>query len=200
MSPEVNSSSPSPNIIANSAFLELTSISAPSSAPIGNSCSNATHLSHGFNSFSHHAPVHGQFSSPPLITGKTSHIAHASIIPVSPPVLCFWYYKTNQWVDLMTVSGRDVASSMLPGYPPHIPSAAQTGFTSSTITGMVAGEPALWIPMCCLLRQGSLFFLNNTIIQATISVLMRMGYGSGISLWSEWGITRGPVLENNIGI
>uniref|UniRef100_A0A8C2A7W6 Paired box protein Pax-8 n=1 Tax=Cyprinus carpio TaxID=7962 RepID=A0A8C2A7W6_CYPCA len=103
MSPEVNSSSPSPNIIANSAFLELTSISAPSSAPIGNSCSNATHLSHGFNSFSHHAPVHGQFSSPPLITG------------------------------------RDVASSMLPGYPPHIPSATQTGFSSSTITGMVTG-------------------------------------------------------------
>ncbi|XP_043094574.1 paired box protein Pax-8 isoform X3 [Puntigrus tetrazona] len=37
------------------------------------------------------------------------------------------------------VAGRDVASSMLPGYPPHIPSAAQTGFSSSTITGMVAG-------------------------------------------------------------
>uniref|UniRef100_A0A673M0Z3 Paired-box protein 2 C-terminal domain-containing protein n=1 Tax=Sinocyclocheilus rhinocerous TaxID=307959 RepID=A0A673M0Z3_9TELE len=30
-------------------------------------------------------------------------------------------------------------TSMLPGYPPHIPSAAQTGFSSSTITGMVAG-------------------------------------------------------------
>ncbi|XP_026110605.1 paired box protein Pax-8 isoform X1 [Carassius auratus] len=103
MSPNINSSSPSPNIITNSAFLELTSISAPSSAPIANSCSNATHLSHGFNSFSHHAPVHGQFSSPPLITG------------------------------------RDVASSMLPGYPPHIPSATQTGFSSSTITGMVTG-------------------------------------------------------------
>ncbi|XP_073695965.1 paired box protein Pax-8 [Garra rufa] len=103
MSPEVNSSSPSPNITANPAFLELTSISAPSSMPISNSCSNVTHLSHGFSSFSHHAPVHGQFSSPPLI------------------------------------AGRDVASSMLPGYPPHIPSAAQTGFSSSTITGMVAG-------------------------------------------------------------
>ncbi|XP_055056206.1 paired box protein Pax-8 isoform X4 [Misgurnus anguillicaudatus] len=37
------------------------------------------------------------------------------------------------------VSGRDVTSSMLPGYPPHIPSAAQTGFSASTITGMVAG-------------------------------------------------------------
>ncbi|XP_052447665.1 paired box protein Pax-8 isoform X5 [Carassius gibelio] len=37
------------------------------------------------------------------------------------------------------VAGRDVASSMLPGYPPHIPSATQTGFSSSTITGMVTG-------------------------------------------------------------
>uniref|UniRef100_A0A672LEE7 Paired-box protein 2 C-terminal domain-containing protein n=1 Tax=Sinocyclocheilus grahami TaxID=75366 RepID=A0A672LEE7_SINGR len=33
----------------------------------------------------------------------------------------------------------DLGSSILPGYPPHIPSAAQTGFSSSTITGMVAG-------------------------------------------------------------
>ncbi|XP_055056201.1 paired box protein Pax-8 isoform X1 [Misgurnus anguillicaudatus] len=103
MSPELNSSSPSPNIMAHSAFLELTSISAPSSVSIGTSCSSSVHLSHGFNSFSHHAPVHGQFGSPPLITG------------------------------------RDVTSSMLPGYPPHIPSAAQTGFSASTITGMVAG-------------------------------------------------------------
>ncbi|XP_051967654.1 paired box protein Pax-8 isoform X2 [Xyrauchen texanus] len=95
MPPEENSSSPSPNIIPNSAFLELTSIS--------NSCAGSAHLSHGFSSFSHHAPVMGPFSSPSLI------------------------------------AGRDVASSMLPGYPPHIPSAAQTGFSSSTITGMVAG-------------------------------------------------------------
>ncbi|KAG1957725.1 paired box protein Pax-8 isoform X1 [Pimephales promelas] len=102
VSPEVNSSSSSPNIIANSAFLELTAISAPASVSIANSCSNATHLSHGFSSFSHHAPVQGQFSSPHLITG------------------------------------REVSSSMLPGYPPHIPS-AQTGFSSSSITGMVAG-------------------------------------------------------------
>ncbi|XP_067293619.1 paired box protein Pax-8 isoform X2 [Pseudorasbora parva] len=98
ISPEVNSSSPSPNIIANPAFLELASI--PSS--IANSCSNATHLSHGFNSFSHHASMHGQFGSPALI------------------------------------AGREMTSSMLPGYPPHIPT-AQTGFSSSTITGMVAG-------------------------------------------------------------
>ncbi|XP_010876135.1 paired box protein Pax-8 isoform X6 [Esox lucius] len=37
------------------------------------------------------------------------------------------------------VSGRDMVSSTLPGYPPHIPSSGQTGYSSSAITGMVAG-------------------------------------------------------------
>uniref|UniRef100_A0A3B4EKC9 Paired box protein Pax-8 n=1 Tax=Pygocentrus nattereri TaxID=42514 RepID=A0A3B4EKC9_PYGNA len=37
------------------------------------------------------------------------------------------------------VTGRDMVSSTLPGYPPHIPSAGQTGYSSSAITGMVAG-------------------------------------------------------------
>lgn len=32
-----------------------------------------------------------------------------------------------------------MVSSTLPGYPPHIPSPAQTGYSSSAITGMVAG-------------------------------------------------------------
>lgn len=36
--------------------------------------------------------------------------------------------------------GRDMVSSTLPGYPPHIPSPAQSGYTSSAITGMVAGK------------------------------------------------------------
>uniref|UniRef100_A0A3B3BCL9 Paired box protein Pax-8 n=1 Tax=Oryzias melastigma TaxID=30732 RepID=A0A3B3BCL9_ORYME len=37
------------------------------------------------------------------------------------------------------VTGRDMMSSTLPGYPPHIPSPAQSGYSSSAITGMVAG-------------------------------------------------------------
>lgn len=95
MSPEVNSSSPSPNIIANAAFLELTS----SSAPIANSCSNASHLSHGFSSFSHHAPLHGQLGSPPLIAGKASRIAHASLIAVARPSGVFGAVRlTDGWI------------------------------------------------------------------------------------------------------
>ncbi|XP_069038295.1 paired box protein Pax-8 isoform X4 [Lepisosteus oculatus] len=37
------------------------------------------------------------------------------------------------------VSGRDMVSSTLPGYPPHIPASGQTGYSSSAIAGMVAG-------------------------------------------------------------
>ncbi|XP_061603622.1 paired box protein Pax-8 isoform X1 [Phyllopteryx taeniolatus] len=37
------------------------------------------------------------------------------------------------------ISGRDMVSSTLPGYPPHIPSPAQSGYSSSAIAGVVAG-------------------------------------------------------------
>ncbi|XP_061732318.1 paired box protein Pax-8 isoform X1 [Nerophis ophidion] len=92
MSPEVTSTSPSsPNM----AFVELQK---PLS--VGSSCSN--HYPNSYNSFSHHAPVYGQFSSQSIM------------------------------------SGRDMVSSTLPGYPPHIPPPAQTGYSSSAITGVVA--------------------------------------------------------------
>ncbi|XP_067114680.1 paired box protein Pax-8 isoform X2 [Osmerus mordax] len=95
MSPEVTSTSPSPNLAAHSsAFLELQCLQAP----VASSCS----FPHTFNSFSHHAPVYGQISSQSVM------------------------------------SGRDMVSSTLPGYPPHIPSGGQTGYSSSAITGMVA--------------------------------------------------------------
>ncbi|KAL4646539.1 paired box protein Pax-8-like isoform X4 [Arapaima gigas] len=38
------------------------------------------------------------------------------------------------------VAGRDVVNSTLPGYPPHIPSSGQAGFSSSAITSMVTGS------------------------------------------------------------
>ncbi|XP_036823874.1 paired box protein Pax-8 isoform X1 [Oncorhynchus mykiss] len=101
MSPEVTSTSPSLNAVANSAFLELQSLQTP--VTVSSSCSSSNHFPHAFNSFSHHAPVYGHFSSQSLI------------------------------------AGRDMVSSTLPGYPPHIPSSGQTGYSSSAITGMVAG-------------------------------------------------------------
>ncbi|KAK1883992.1 Paired box protein Pax-2-B [Dissostichus eleginoides] len=84
MSPEVTSTSPSPNMaMSNLAFVELQALQKPLS--VSSSCSHSNHYPNAFNSFSHHAPVYGQFSSQSII------------------------------------SGRDMVSSNLPGYPPHIP-------------------------------------------------------------------------------
>ncbi|XP_021175490.2 paired box protein Pax-8 isoform X3 [Fundulus heteroclitus] len=106
MSPEVTSTSPSPNMAASTlAYVELQALQKPisvSGSCNGNSSCSSNPYPNAFNSFSHHAPVYGQFSSQSII------------------------------------SGRDMVSSTLPGYPPHIPSPAQTGYSSSAITGMVA--------------------------------------------------------------
>lgn len=40
-------------------------------------------------------------------------------------------------------SGRDLASTTLPGYPPHVPPAGQGSYSAPTLTGMVPGEFAL---------------------------------------------------------
>uniref|UniRef100_A0AAV2IZW1 Paired box protein Pax-8 n=1 Tax=Knipowitschia caucasica TaxID=637954 RepID=A0AAV2IZW1_KNICA len=83
LSPEVPSCSPSPHM------------TPASVAP--------NHFPNSISSFSHHAPVYGQFSSQSII------------------------------------SGRDMVSSTLPGYPPHIPPPSQSGYSTSAITSMVAG-------------------------------------------------------------
>uniref|UniRef100_W5NDS1 Paired box protein Pax-8 n=1 Tax=Lepisosteus oculatus TaxID=7918 RepID=W5NDS1_LEPOC len=101
---EVPNSSSSPSVMPNPAFLELQPIQAAVS--VSSSGGGSSHLSHAFNTFSHHAPVYGQFSSQPLI------------------------------------AGRDMVSSTLPGYPPHIPASGQTGYSSSAIAGMVAESGA----------------------------------------------------------
>ncbi|XP_062913184.1 paired box protein Pax-8-like isoform X2 [Mobula hypostoma] len=38
------------------------------------------------------------------------------------------------------VTGREIMSSTLPGYPPHIPANSQASYTSSAIAGMVTGN------------------------------------------------------------
>ncbi len=72
MSPEVTSTSPSPNMAAsNLAFVELQALQKP--VPLSSSsssCGNSNHFPNTFNSFSHHAPVYGQFSSQSIISGN----------------------------------------------------------------------------------------------------------------------------------
>ncbi|GCB67704.1 hypothetical protein scyTo_0012181 [Scyliorhinus torazame] len=38
------------------------------------------------------------------------------------------------------MKGRDLASTTLPGYPPHVPPAAQGSYPAPTLTGMVPGS------------------------------------------------------------
>ncbi|XP_077479566.1 paired box protein Pax-8 isoform X3 [Stigmatopora argus] len=45
----------------------------------------------------------------------------------------------SQFSSQSIISGRDMVSSTLPGYPPHIPTSAQSGYSSSAIAGVVAG-------------------------------------------------------------
>ncbi|XP_028676353.2 LOW QUALITY PROTEIN: paired box protein Pax-8 [Erpetoichthys calabaricus] len=46
----------------------------------------------------------------------------------------------GQFSSQPVISGRDMVGSTLPGYPPHIPTSGQTGYSSSAIAGMVAGS------------------------------------------------------------
>lgn len=131
------SASPSPNVAPNLAFVELQKPVSASS----NGCSSSNHFPSHYNSFSHHAPVYGQFSSQPIMSGNAIiHLIHPHVhVFLRKP---FERAVTGNIIlarfDLFL--GRDMVSSTLPGYPPHIPSPAQTGYSSSAITGMVAGK------------------------------------------------------------
>lgn len=83
MSPEVTSTSPSPNMAAsNLAFVELQALQKPVSVSCGSGSSygNSNHYPNAFNSFSHHAPVYGQFSSQSIMSGNAGlHLIHAHL-------------------------------------------------------------------------------------------------------------------------
>lgn len=122
---------------ANLAFVELQKPVSVSS----NSCgSSSNHFNH-YNSFSHHAPVYGQFSSQPIMSGKAIiHLNHLHVHFLHQSFAKVITVDMTLFIFLVFLIGRDMVSSTLPGYPPHIPSPAQTGYSSSAITGMVAGR------------------------------------------------------------
>lgn len=43
-------------------------------------------------------------------------------------------------VFVFVVTGRDIASTTLPGYPPHVPPTGQGSYSTPSLTGMVPGE------------------------------------------------------------
>lgn len=40
----------------------------------------------------------------------------------------------------VSLPGRDLGSTTLPGYPPHVPPAGQGSYSAPSLTGMVPGE------------------------------------------------------------
>lgn len=38
------------------------------------------------------------------------------------------------------ITGRDLASTTLPGYPPHVPPTGQGSYSTPSLTGMVPGK------------------------------------------------------------
>lgn len=74
LSPEVTSTSPSPSMAASTlAYVELQALQKPVS--VSSSCngpgSSSNPYPNAFNSFSHHAPMYGQFSSQSLMSGNS---------------------------------------------------------------------------------------------------------------------------------
>lgn len=54
-----------------------------------------------------------------------------------------WPWDAHPVICCFDSSGRDLASTTLPGYPPHVPPAGQGSYSAPTLTGMVPGESAL---------------------------------------------------------
>lgn len=54
--------------------------------------------------------------------------------------------------------GRDMASTTLPGYPPHVPPTGQGSYPTSTLAGMVPGRTHFpFLPLLFLLLLPFLF-------------------------------------------
>lgn len=45
--------------------------------------------------------------------------------------------------DKRVIPGRDLASTTLPGYPPHVPPTGQGSYSTPSLTGMVPGKYTL---------------------------------------------------------
>lgn len=48
----------------------------------------------------------------------------------------------NEW---SVITGRDLASTTLPGYPPHVPPTGQGSYSTPSLTGMVPGESTTFL-------------------------------------------------------
>ncbi|XP_051773317.1 paired box protein Pax-2a isoform X2 [Ctenopharyngodon idella] len=75
----------------------------------------------------------------------------AELLPLQPSVSvdastpCYGAYahhapSYSQYASQPIIAGRDMASTTLPGYPPHVPPTGQGSYPTSTLAGMVPGS------------------------------------------------------------
>ncbi|XP_077092936.1 paired box protein Pax-2a isoform X14 [Siphateles boraxobius] len=75
----------------------------------------------------------------------------AELLPLQPSVSvdastpCYGAYahhapSYSQYTSQPIIAGRDMASTTLPGYPPHVPPTGQGSYPTSTLAGMVPGS------------------------------------------------------------
>lgn len=64
--------------------------------------------------------------------------------PLSPrnelSTLLLTSYSSSPCCYVLSSAGRDMASTTLPGYPPHVPPTGQGSYPTSTLAGMVPGR------------------------------------------------------------
>lgn len=78
---------------------------------------------------SHAGPRRAVMTNAWQCSGRSGRCKTVSVCRDAHVVIC--------WFDS---SGRELASTTLPGYPPHVPPAGQGSYSAPALTGMVPGE------------------------------------------------------------
>lgn len=80
-----------------------------------------------------------------MLKRKLTTAQHRSVVQIPLPHFIFCLL-------VLLLLGRDMASTTLPGYPPHVPPTGQGSYPTSTLAGMVPGKSMLK-PSAVLLSQ-----------------------------------------------
>ncbi|KAL6487162.1 hypothetical protein MHYP_G00037880, partial [Metynnis hypsauchen] len=107
-----------------------------------------------YGAYAHHGPSYGQYASQPIIAGGPAKaLIRLTKVYVfqsqrlnqknwpSPPIMALNVEaKRASPLSAAEVFSRDMASTTLPGYPPHVPPTGQGSYPTSTLAGMVPGS------------------------------------------------------------
>ncbi|XP_028844817.1 paired box protein Pax-2a isoform X3 [Denticeps clupeoides] len=127
------------------------SLSTSASSDLGSSVSQ----SYPVVTESHSSPVcvkqePHEASLAPFTPSSLAAAGLAELLPFQPSISvdastpCYGAYahgpSYGQYASQPIIAGRDMASTTLPGYPPHVPPTGQGSYPTSTLAGMVPGS------------------------------------------------------------